>query len=80
MCSWVIPPRYDPYSIPSILAAEGFTVCLQVTILVKFDFLRISIPDARRGLRDSDGAHHQRLPIQKVNKPLLQLAVYVYYR
>ncbi|EYB87120.1 hypothetical protein Y032_0268g799 [Ancylostoma ceylanicum] len=26
MCSWVIPPRYDPYSIPSILAAEGFTM------------------------------------------------------
>ncbi|KAK5985928.1 hypothetical protein GCK32_002395 [Trichostrongylus colubriformis] len=26
MCSWVIPPRYDPYTMPSILAAEGFTM------------------------------------------------------
>ncbi|KHJ99501.1 hypothetical protein OESDEN_00537 [Oesophagostomum dentatum] len=24
-CSWVIPPRYDPYSIPSALVAEGLS-------------------------------------------------------
>ncbi|VDL65694.1 unnamed protein product [Nippostrongylus brasiliensis] len=26
MCAWVIPPRYDPYTVPAILRAEGFTI------------------------------------------------------
>ncbi|KAJ1352457.1 hypothetical protein KIN20_008790 [Parelaphostrongylus tenuis] len=26
MCSWVIPPRYDPYTIPAVLTSECFSV------------------------------------------------------
>ncbi|VDK47363.1 unnamed protein product [Cylicostephanus goldi] len=50
MCSWVIPPRYDPYSVPSILAAEGLTVSIYfVNIRVLSDILSL---DVSRGLRD----------------------------
>ncbi|VDP02971.1 unnamed protein product [Heligmosomoides polygyrus] len=42
MCSWVIPPRYDPYSMPSILAAEGLTVCDRILITNDYRFRSFS--------------------------------------
>ncbi|KJH44236.1 hypothetical protein DICVIV_09747 [Dictyocaulus viviparus] len=29
MCAWIIPPRYDPYAIPSALTAEGHSVAAE---------------------------------------------------